>query len=248
VLTVSVSETSDHDDAISALVEDGERQLADGDYSGARRIFEEAVAQAELTHGDRAKQLIVPLMGLARAAGENNAAACAQMERELEVQRRALRIAEAALADDDPLLAECLHAHGVSVWASGHPARAVELLGRALEVVRRADCDAHGYLGPLVGALLDAKRSADALPHARELLRLEETSSPADLTTLFIVGQCFRNAGATEEARVVLERFLTAFGEEGNPTIRDEVRAWLRELDAERAEKDGLESPPVGPS
>jgi tetratricopeptide (TPR) repeat protein len=217
-------------DALSALVEDGESRLHDGDYAGARRIFEEAVAQAEREHGERAKELIVPLMGLARAAGENNATACEQMERELEVQKRALSIAEAALPDDDLLLAECLHAHGVSVWASGEPARAVELLVRALDVVRRGGGDAHGYLGPLVGALLDAKRALDALPHARELLRLEDASSPADLTTLFVVGQCFRDAGATEEARAVLERFLEAFGEEGNPAIRDDVRRWLSTL------------------
>jgi hypothetical protein len=96
--------------------------------------------------------------------------------------------------------------------------------------MRRAGGDAHGYLGPLVGALIDAKRPTDALPHARELLRLEETSSAADLTTLFIVGQCFRDAGAIEEARAVLERFLVAFGDDGNPTIRDEVRGWLASL------------------
>ena len=217
-------------DALSALVEDGEGLLYDGDYAGARRIFEEAVAQAEAEHGVRAKEMIVPLMALARASGENNAQACAQMERELEVQRRALAIAETALPGDDPLLAECLHAHGVSVWANGEPARAVELLLRALDVMRRAGGDAHGYLGPLVGALIDAKRPADALPHARELLRLEEASSAPDLTTLFIVGQCFRDAGAIEEARAVLERFLVAFGDDGNPTIRDEVRGWLASL------------------
>ncbi|MDB4938553.1 MAG: hypothetical protein JWP87_5525 [Labilithrix sp.] len=218
-------------DALSALVEDGESRLYDGDYAGARRIFEEAVAHAERTHGERAKELIVPLMGLARASGENNATACAQMERELEVQARALAIAEAALPEDDLLLAECLHAHGVSVWANGEPSRAVELLLRALDVVKRAGGDAHGYLGPLVGALLDAKRAADALPHAQELLRLEDASSPADLTTLFIVGQAFRDAGATAEAKSVLERFLVAFGEDGNPAIRDEVVAWLKALD-----------------
>lgn len=219
-------------DALSALVEDGESLLAGGDYAAARRVFEEAVAQAERTHGERAKELIVPLMGLARASGENNATACEAMERELDAQKRALAIAEAALPGDDLLLAECLHAHGVSVWASGDPTRAVELLVRALEVVRQADSDAHGYLGPLVGALLDAKRTHEALPHARELLRLEDASSPADLTTLFIVGQCFREAGATEEARGVFERFLVAFGDDGNPTIRAEVRGWLAALDA----------------
>ncbi len=219
------------DDALRALVEDGEVHLHDGNYAGARRIFEAAVAQAERTHGERAKELIVPLMGLARASGENNAAACAQMDRELEVQRRALGIAEIALANDDLLLAECLHAHGVSVWANGDPLRAVALLGRALDVVRRAGGDTHSYLGPLVGALLDAKRAADALPHARELLGLEASSSKADLTTLFIVGQCFRDVGATEEARAVLERFLTACGEDGNPTTR-EVQAWLSALNA----------------
>jgi hypothetical protein len=53
-------------DALSALVEDGEGLLHDGDYAGARRIFEEAVAQAEAEHGVRAKEMIVPLMGLAR--------------------------------------------------------------------------------------------------------------------------------------------------------------------------------------
>jgi len=219
-------------EALSALVEDGESHLSGGDYVGARRIFEEAVAHAERAHGKHAKELIVPLMGLARASGENNATACEQMDRELEVQRRAVAIAEATLPADDLLLAECLHAHGVSVWANGQPTRAVELLVRALDVARHGGGDAHGYLGPLVGALLDAKRAADALPHARELLHLESTSSPADLTTLFIVGQCFRDAGATEEARAVFGRFLTAFGENGNPTIRDEVRGWLSALEA----------------
>jgi tetratricopeptide (TPR) repeat protein len=218
--------------AVSDLVEDGERLLYDGDYPGARRIFEQAVTLAEQTHGARARELIVPLMGLARASGENNATPCEAMDRELSVQRRALAIAESALSNDDLLLAECLHAHGVSVWANGDPSRAVELLVRALAVVRRGEGDAHGYLGPLIGALLDAKRAADALPHARELLRLEDASSPADLTALFIIGQCFRDAGATKEARAVFERFLVAFGEDGNPTIRDEVRTWLAALEA----------------
>jgi tetratricopeptide (TPR) repeat protein len=217
-------------DALAVLVEDGESLLHSGDYAGARRVFEEAVAHGEREHGERAKELIVPLMGLARASGENNATACAAMERELEVQRRALAIAEEALPASDLLLAECLHAHGVSVWASGNPKHAVDLLLRALAVVKEADADAHGYLGPLVGALLDGQRAADALPYARELLHLEDASSPADLTTLFIVGQAFRGAGATEEARAVFERFLLAFGADGNTTIRDEVQGWLAEL------------------
>lgn len=217
--------------ALVTLVEQGESHLSGGDYVGARRIFEEAVAQAERAHGDHAKELIVPLMGLARASGEDHATASRQMDRELEVQRRAVAIAEATLPADDLLLAECLHAHGVSVWANGQPAPAVELLLRALDVVRSGGGDAHGYLEPLVGALLDDKRAVDALPHARELLRLENASAPADLTTLFIVGQCFRDAGATEEARAVLGRFLSTFGAEGNPSIRDEVRGWLSALD-----------------
>ena len=218
-------------EALSALVDDGESHLAGGDYAGARRIFEAAVAHAERAHGDGAKELIVPLMGLARAAGEDNASASDEMDRELEVQRRAVAIAEATLPGDDLLLAECLHAHGVSVWANGQPAPAVKLLLRALDVVRRGGGDAHGYLGPLVGALLDDKRAADALPHARELLRLEDATAP-DLTTLFIVGQCLREAGANEEAHVVFGRFLAAFGESGNPTIRDEVRGWMSALEA----------------
>ncbi len=207
-----MSATRDHDDAISALVEDGEVQLKAGDYAAARRVFEEAVAQAELTHGDKAKELIVPLMGLARASGENDASASEPMDRELAVQRRALAIAEPALAANDPLLAEVLHAHGVSVWASGDAPGAVVLLVRALDVVRSAGGDPHGYLGPLVGALLDAQRGPEALPHARELLRLEDASSPADLTTLFIVSQCFRDAGAADEATAVMQRFLAAGG------------------------------------
>jgi tetratricopeptide (TPR) repeat protein len=224
-------ETERMNEALSALVDDGESRLSGGDYVGARRIFETAVAHAERAHGDSAKELIVPLMGLARAAGEDHAMACAQMDRELEVQRRAVAIAEATLPADDLLLAECLHAHGVSVWANGQPAPAVALLLRALDVARRGGGDAHGYLGPLVGALLDDRRAAEALPHARELLRLEDASSP-DLTTLFVVGQCFRDAGANEDARAVFGRFLDAFGDEGNPTIRDEVRGWVRALEA----------------
>lgn len=207
-----MSVTTDHDDAISALVEDGEVHLTAGDYAGARRLFEEAVAQGELTHGDKAKELIVPLMGLARASGENDASASEPMDRELAVQRRALAIAESALAASDPLLAEVLHAHGVSVWASGNAKDAVDLLVRALAVARRAGGDPHGYLGPLVGALLDAQRSPEALPHARELLRLEDASLAADLTTLFIVSQCFRDAGAADEASAVMKRFLAAGG------------------------------------
>jgi hypothetical protein len=220
------------EDALPGLVEDGESKLCDGDYPAARGVFEQAVAVAERVHGAGARELIVPLMGLARASGENNATACEQMDRELEVQRRALVIAEAALPALDPLLAEVLHAHGVSVWASGEPTRAVELLVRALAIVRTTKSDEHGYLGPLVGALLDAKRPADALPHARDLLRLEDASSPADLTTLFVVGQCFRDAGATHDAKAVFERFLAALGDDGNPTLRDEVTAWLAALDA----------------
>ena len=214
-------------DALSALVEDGESLLYDGDYVGARRIFEEAVAQAEAEHGERAKELIVPLMGLARASGENNATACAQMERELEVQRRALAIAESALPGDDPLLAECLHAHGVSVWANGEPARAVELLLRALAIVRRVGGDAHGYLGPLVGRC--STRSARPM-RCRMPASCSASRTPARPP---ISRRCSSSGSASamrarpQEARVVLERFLVAFGEDGNPTIRDEVRGWL---------------------
>lgn len=219
-------------EALSALVEDGERRLHVGDYVGARRIFEEAVAHAESRHGESARELIVPLMGLARAAGENDSTGCHKMDLELETQRRAVAIAEGTLPADDLLLAECLHAHGVSVWANGEPARAVELLVRALDIARDGGGDAHGYLEPLIGALLDAKRAADALPHARALLRLEDSSSPADHTTLFIVGQCFRDAGATEEARTTLRRFLAECNDDGSTAIRDEVRGWLSTLDA----------------
>jgi len=166
---------------VSALVEDGEGLLFDGDYAGARRIFEEAVARAEAAHGARAKEMIVPLMGLARASGENHASAGAEMERELEVQRRALSIAESALAGDDPLLAECLHAHGVSVWANGEPARAVELLVRALAIVKRTKGDAHGYLGPLRQQWADGL-SGQLLFHPPQD---GQSDIPADLTRNF---------------------------------------------------------------
>jgi hypothetical protein len=106
----------------------------------------------------------------------------------------------------------------------------VDLLSRALDVAMAAGAETAPFLPPLIGALLDAKRAPEALPHARALLRLEEKGGPTDLTTLFVIGQALRDGGAYEEARVVLERFLTAYGEEGHPDIRDEVRRWLAAL------------------
>ncbi|MDB4942521.1 MAG: Tetratricopeptide repeat-containing protein [Labilithrix sp.] len=219
------------DDAAGTLVEGGEAHLYDGDYAGARRLFAKAVAVLEQLHGPDAPDLIAPLMGLARATGENNASASPEIDQELAVQTRALAIAEKSLDADDPLLAEVLHAHGVSTWASGRAAEGVALLERALAVARAAGLGPASYIAPLLGALLDARRADDTLPHARELLALEAASGgAADLTTLFVVGQCFREAGALAEARAVFERFLAAWGEEGNPVIREQVEQWLAEL------------------
>ena len=114
------------------FVEEGEVLLYDGDYVGARRVFQAAIALAERRHGERAKELIVPLMGLARASGENKASACEAMDRELEVQRRALAIAEASLDRGDPLLAECLHAHGVCLRDAGAIEEARDVFERFL--------------------------------------------------------------------------------------------------------------------
>jgi len=216
--------------SIDELIEASERMLYEGDFSGARQGFADAVAKTEEAFGEGAKQLVVPLMGLARASGQEATSPGARVEEELRIQARALAIAEATLPGADLILAEVLHAHGVTTWASGNTARAVELLGRALEVATSAGADVSAFLPPLVGALLDAGRPLDALPHARALLALEASGGKTDLTTLFVIGQALRDAGAHEEARVVLQRFLDEYGEEGNPAIRDEVRGWLAKL------------------
>ncbi len=207
--------------AIDELVEAGEAFLYDGDVASARSAFASAVERTEAAYGTRSRELVVPLMGLARASGETS------RPEELAIQRRALSIAEETLAPDDILLAECLQAFGVSTWGAGEPDVAAGLLARSLEVTKRAGADPSPYLAPLVGALVDAKRPADALPHARELLRLEGGGESLDLTTLFVVGQALLEAGARAEARAVLTRFLSVYGEGGNPAIVDQVRRWL---------------------
>lgn len=212
---------------IETLIETSEQLLYEGDFAGARSGFADAVAKSEAAFGVESQKLIVPLMGLARAAGQSGGLA-----EELALQRRAIAIAEDSLGDDDMLRAECLHAHGVSTWASGDAFAAADLMARALVVVRRADVDPSPFLAPLIGALVDAKRTGEALPLARELLRLEGegTSGKTDLTTLFVVGQALREAGAHAEARVVLQRFLDEYGDSGNAEIRAQVRGWLAEL------------------
>lgn len=217
-------------ETVDGLVEAAERMLYEGDFEGAREGFAAAVTKIEATFGMESKELIPPLMGLARANGQ------AKLDDELTLQRRAVKIAEETLSEKDVMRAEVLHAHGVSTWATGDANAGAELLERALVIAKRAGVDAAPFLAPLVGALLDAKRAGDALPHARELLRLESGGgTPADLTTLFVVGQALREAGAHDEARAVLTRFLDAYGESGNPEIRDQVRSWIAALPIAKA-------------
>ncbi|MBS2019063.1 MAG: tetratricopeptide repeat protein [Deltaproteobacteria bacterium] len=221
---------------IEGLVEAAERMLYDGDFAGAREGFASAVAKTEAAFGSEAKELIAPLMGLARATGQGSMAAGGKLDEELALQRRAVKIAEDTLSEKDAIRAEVLHAHGVSVWAGGDASSGAELLERALEIAKRAGIDPSPFLAPLVGALLDAQRAGEAVPHARELLRLESGGgSPADLTTLFVVGQALRDAGAHDEARVVLQRFLDGYGESGNPEIREQVRGWIAALPVAKA-------------
>jgi len=220
------------DASIDAIIEDAERLLYEGDFAAAKAGFANAVTKTEEAFGASSQALVVPLMGLARASGGETGRSGPALDDELGIQRRALGIAEATLADDDMLLAECLHAHGVSTWASGDASKAVELLKRSVDVVTRAGAEDKGaFLAPLVGALLDAKRPEDALPYARELLAAAEGGGETDLTTLFVVGQAFRDAGAHEEARAVLERFLAGYAGDGQSgEIRDLVRGWLAAL------------------
>jgi len=215
------------EDPIAELVEAGERLLYEGSCELARRIFVDAVAQTEARSGRDCVELVVPLLGLARATASEGAAPPEALAEELALQARALRIAEAELASDDMLLAEVLQAHGASTWGAGDPAKGAALLARAVAVARAAEGDVAGFLAPLVGALVDDGRAREALPHARELLRLEDVNGEADLTTLFVVGRCFREAGARAEAREVLARFLASFGEGGDAAIRQHVQQWL---------------------
>lgn len=215
---------------VDALVEHAERLLYEGEFADAKAAFAEAVERTEAAFGPEARELVVPLMGLARASGQENGGPGSKMEEELALQKRAVQIAEATLKPNDLLLAEVVHSHGVSTWASGDSTGAIELLRKSLEVAERAASDKAPFIPPLIGALLDAKRSPEALPLARELLRLEESGTETDLTTLFVVGQALRDAGAWAEARTVLERFLEAYGEGGNPAIKEEVRGWLAML------------------
>lgn len=221
---------------IDGLVEASERMLYEGDFAGAREGFTSAVAKIEVAFGPESKELVIPLMGLARASSQEATAPGAKLDAELALQRRAVKIAEDALGEKDMVRAECLHAHGVSTWASGDANGGADLLQRALVIAERAGVDTSPFLAPLIGALLDAKRAGDALPHARELLVLESKSgSLADLTTLFVVGQALREAGAHREAREVLQRFLDGYGESGNPEIRDQVRSWIAALPIAKA-------------
>ena len=220
---------------VDALVEHAERLLYEGEVAEAKVAFAEAVERTEAAFGPEARELVVPLMGLARSSGQaaggpGATPGAGSMDEELALQRRAVAIAEATMKPNDLLLAEVVHAYGVSTWASGDATAAIVLLRKSLEVAERAGADKAPFLAPLIGALLDAKRAPEALPHARELLALEEGGAETDLTTLFVVGQAFRDGGAFAEARIVLERFLESYGEGGNPAIRDEVRGWLAKL------------------
>lgn len=215
---------------IEGLVEAAERMLYESDFDGAREGFAAAVTKIEAAFGPESKELIPALMGLARANGQG------KLDDELSLQRRAVKIAEETLSDKDVMRAEVLHAHGVSTWAGGDSTAGAELLERGLEIAKRAGVDVAPFLAPLIGALLDAKRPGEALPHARELLRLESGGgTPADLTTLFVVGQALREAGAHDEARTALTRFLDAYGESGNPEIREQVRSWIAALPIAKA-------------
>ncbi len=214
--------------SIERLMEEGTANVRDMNFAGARACFAEVIRLVEGEYGPNSRELVPPLMWLAKATGEGFPAPAHQVEEQLAIELQALAIAARTLPPDDPGLAHYFYTHGITLWLSKRPEEAVNALGRALDILARTGADDSFYSGAMAELLLDVGRPDEALPHARRSMRAGEEGQE-DSLDLLRLGQCLRDCGAKEEARAVLGRFLAAFGE-GDPELRERVSGWIRDL------------------
>ncbi len=208
------------------LMKDGAASFDEMDFGSARAAFAAALALAEAQHGPRSREVVAPLMWLAKATGELQQAPCPELEQQVAIERRGIVIAEETLAGDAAWLAHYLNMHGVTLWVSKHYEEAEAALRRALAVAVTTGKDSSLYEGTLADLLLDLGRPGEALVHAR---RSVTSAEGEDMLGLYRVGLCLRETGPKDEAREVFERFLAA-SPEIDPELRERVNGWMRDL------------------
>jgi tetratricopeptide (TPR) repeat protein len=211
---------------LERLLEEGATYFDEGDFGRARLIFAEAVRLAE-ARGPRARELVAPLMWLAKATGELIEGPSGEIEQQLAIERSAIAIAEEALADD-AWLPHYLHMHAVTLWRAKYHRDAETVLSRALDVALSTRVDSSFYEGTLAVLLLDLARPDEALVYARRSLR-EAEGGNEDVMGLYRLGLCLKETGPNDEARATLERFLAACPE-ADPELRERVHGWIRDL------------------
>lgn len=210
------------------LMKDGAASFDEMDFGSARVSFAAALALAEAQHGPRSREVLAPLMWLAKATGELRQAPCPELDQQLAIERRAIVIAEEALATDAPWLAHYLNMHGVTLWMNKQYEEAEAALRRALAVAVTTGKDSSLYEGTLADLLLDLDRPQEALVLARRSLRSSEGGNE-DMLALYRLGLCLRETGPTDEAREVFEKFLAVFPEV-DPELLERVNGWIRDL------------------
>lgn len=213
---------------LEALTQQGAAHIEDTNFAAARAVFAEVVRLAEIDSGPDSPELVDALMWLAKATGDNQHSPCNELEQQVTLQRRALAIANNAFRQDDIRLAHCFYTHALTLWASGRRDEALAAGKRAIDILAATAADDRFYSRWMVAMLLDAGLPHEALPYARRSLGVLGGEEP-DVVGLYRLGRCLREAGAKDEAREVLQRFLVAFAD-GDEETRSRVADWIRDL------------------
>lgn len=231
-------------DELAGWIAEGKKLCQTGKFAEARELFGKAIHFVEATSGSEAPELVNPLMGLASSVDERRPCEHADCPRVLEIQKRALIIAETVFGRNHARTAMVLAALGLTLWKLKQLEDAHDSIARALQIVEQHTGESRRtseLLETLASLLLEMKRPADALPLFQRNLRIEEKNgvdTAGIMSASWMLGRCLLNLERGTEAVRHLEHALAIRIARRPPEFKEEdfvskeIRKWIAEAHA----------------
>ncbi|MDB4944278.1 MAG: hypothetical protein JWP97_3812 [Labilithrix sp.] len=197
----------------TSAVEEAQRLIAARDTDSARTVLAQLVSFVDRTRGPDDVRLIRPLRLMAATHFWEHEPLDPDNEEEVACLRRALAIARLRLGPDHVEVAALAGKVGSALVIAGSTNEGCALMGECIEIAGRVGNleEFSRYFGLIGHAKMAQGRPQDALPFfEQEVSTCERYLRPSSVVAIarFNLGQCLRQLGRLEDARVELEQAM----------------------------------------
>jgi hypothetical protein len=225
---------NDLEKRIAQLLAEGSQSFNDRNVDAALQSFRKAIEEAERGAGPETPLLIRPLWSAARAVAWGHYEPCPEVSEAVRLSARATTIAGEHWSAQPYEFAMLLTNYAYDLRTNGQPDDAVAQAIRARDILLGIGQDARMQASHIVSTLMFANRGEEAVPYAREFLRMVEQAGDGVLLSHahYLLTNCLRLAGMDEEALARAKQYVEDTGEHAaNEGWKDVVRPMITELE-----------------